>query len=417
MRPLDYQQPESEAEICEIVARARKLRVVGAGHSFNAAPLCEDTMLNLDSYGRVLDIDAANRTVRFQAGIRLRNLNHVLASHGLALPVLGSTDAQALAGLISTDLHGTGGSHGFLSEQLTALRIVDASGHAETFAPNDEVFRAAIGGAGAVGVITEAELRVVPAFRLRKLTALMDRERAEDRLDALLASNDHVSFYYVGGAGKTRTVRINAWNRSQDPLDAAWKSRKDHQEVRDFLLSAFVPSLATWLSKKPAKHWLSRLLSPDWSLVMPTAAAFGRRLFFRHDEIEYGVPFAAYLPCLDQIMDLLEQADVPSIVETRFTPDTSVALLGPGVGRRTAYIELATQTDEPQKEAVFAEAERILLQHGGQPHLGKWCHMTGEGMLRAFGERYRTFRRIIEHRDPTAKFISPFLETLLSPAK
>ena len=61
---------------------------------------------------------------RVQAGVRLRDLNKSLWSAGLALPVLGSTDAQSLGGLIASDLHGTGRDHGFLSEQVLALTVL-----------------------------------------------------------------------------------------------------------------------------------------------------------------------------------------------------------------------------------------------------------------------------------------------------
>src|SRR5262245_17314750 len=44
-RPAQFLTPETEQEICDIVRRATKVRVVGAGHSFNAAVLSDHTVI------------------------------------------------------------------------------------------------------------------------------------------------------------------------------------------------------------------------------------------------------------------------------------------------------------------------------------------------------------------------------------
>ncbi len=120
--------PESEQEICRIVKESVRLRAVGGGHTFNASPLTDGTMLSLDKYAKVLSVDSVNRLVHVQAGIRLRDLTAELLKHGLALPVQGSTDAQSIAGLIATDIHGTGRDAGFLSTNLRSIRLVDGEG-------------------------------------------------------------------------------------------------------------------------------------------------------------------------------------------------------------------------------------------------------------------------------------------------
>jgi L-gulonolactone oxidase len=110
-RPAQVVAPEDEAALCMAVADARRLRVVGGGHSFNATPLCADTMLTLDAMAGPPCVDARRGRVRVGAGVRVRDLNRALWAQGWALPVLGSTDAQSIGGLIATDLHGTGRDH------------------------------------------------------------------------------------------------------------------------------------------------------------------------------------------------------------------------------------------------------------------------------------------------------------------
>ncbi len=414
VRPAAYHLPATEAELRAIVAGADKLRVVGGGHTFNDSPLSEHTLVSLDAYDGVLHVDPEARAIRVQAGIRLRDLNRVLREHGLGLPVLGSTDAQSIAGLVATDLHGTGRDHGFLSEQILGLRVIAHDGTARDLRPGDPLFHAVIGGLGTCGVVAEVELQAVPAFNLEKTTQMMDRAATEDELEALLQAYDHVSVYYMGGAAESESFRVHCWRHTDEDVTPGWEKHKTRAELSDFAISAFLPGIALAVADMDEDAWLSDVLAPDQRLIMPGSHGFGRKLFYRHDEIEFGVPFPAWRACVAEVMALLAARDFFSIVEVRFTPDTSRALLGPGVGRRTAYIELATPMSQ-QTEAVYAEVEDIFRAHGGQPHLGKKTRFTTRQMRETFGERFETFARLRAEQDPGGKFLNPFTARVLGP--
>lgn len=411
-RPAAYLCPSSEDELCSAISTASELRVVGGGHSFNDGPLCAQHMISLDAYGRVLALDPDRKTARVQAGIRLRDLNKALWEAGLGLPVLGSTDTQSIGGLVATDLHGTGRDVGFLSEQILSLRVIAADGVAQTVRPGDPLFHAAIGAIGTCGVVSEVELQLVDAFHLEKVTQMVDRAHAESSIDGLLGANDHISFYYIGGAEVAEAVRVHQWNRTSAALTPEWEQLKTRNELSDFAVSAFVPGLARRIAGIEEDAWLSDLVAPDHTLVMPGSRGFGRKLFYRHDEIEFGVPFERYGDCLAQILGLLSKEDFFSVVEVRFTPDRSQSLIGPGAGRRSAYIELATPLSQDQ-ELVFAKAEEILREHEGQPHLGKKTNVSAQDMLEIHGDRFVRFQAVRAAQDPNGKFLNAFTERVL----
>lgn len=429
-RPREFAEPTTEAEICSLVAGADKVRVVGAGHSFNAAPLGDELLISLDRFNRATVRDDPSRPegkiADVQAGIRLRDLNRVLAGHDVALPVAGSTDPQSIGGLIATDLHGTGRDHGFLSELLVSLRIVDAHGRAATFGPGDDVFHATIGGGGTCGVVIGAQLRVEPAYNLAKAVKVVPRPWAEANLDALLEENTHLSFYYFGGVGRSpqqehngqvTVVRMNKWNRTVDRPSRGRRLVKIADEFFDMVFSGHLVGVARVLH---AADWLARVAMRIYAIVVnhravvhPSAEGFARRLYFRHDEIEYGIPRDNLLPCLEEVHTLLRQRRYPTIIEIRFTPDRSQALLGPGVGRATAYVELAPSMSR-DTDPVFRAFEEIVLRHGGQPHLGKKLYIDRGQMEQVYGadtmQRFDTARRA---QDPTGKFLNQFTADLL----
>jgi FAD/FMN-containing dehydrogenase len=410
-QPRTFDTPESEAAICDLVRTSKKVRVVGGGHTFNASPLSAETMLSLDKYNKILAIDEDKRVVRVQAGIRLRDLTQQLRELGLALPVLGSTNTQSLGGLVATDLHGTGRDHGFISEQVRSLRIVNAAGEAETFERGSEVFQAAFGGLGSCGVVTEIELECVPGFNLGKGIRIARRDWVERNIDAILEENDHTSFYYIGGAGVER-VRMNLWNRTVLEPPATIKLRKMHHELIDMLFSGYLLGLARVLELTGPTAALGllffKLTMDGRSDVYPSAEGFARKLFYRHDEIEFGVPYEVHRECLRELEVMLKEKGHVTIIEVRFTPDKSDGLLGPGAGRRTCYVELAPSLSVDPAE-MFDEAEKIFLKYGGHPHLGKVTKVTSAEMEAMYGERFAVFQRARERQDSEGKFLNDFV--------
>jgi FAD/FMN-containing dehydrogenase len=410
-QPDRFERPRTEARIRQLVRDSEKVRVAGSGHSFNASPLTGGTLLSLDAYNQLLEVDPLHKVVRVQAGARLRDFSEELQELGLALPVLGSTNAQSLGALVGTDLHGTGREHGFLSEQVLSLRVVDASGEARTFRRGTLEARAVAGAIGTCGVVTELELQCVPAFNLEKEVRIVERQWAEDHLEQLLAENDHVSFYYIGGVD-VRHVRMNLWNRTPKAPSRLLRVRKMASELLDMLLSGYLLGVARVLKLAgPFARLglgLMKLLEDGQRAVYPSASGFARKLFYHHDEIEYGVPFEVYRPCLDEVLRLLQRQRFVSIVEVRFTPATSQSLLGPGAGRRTCFIELAPSLSR-DASALFEKAERIFLKYGGQAHLGKVTRATEETMARMHGERWHAFRSVQRRQDPHGKFVNDFV--------
>ena len=190
-RPASFSEPASAAEVSALLlaaaARRSVVRVLGGGHSPNAAAFSSGTMLSLRRMRRVLAVDRAARTARVEAGALLSELNEALAAHGLALPNLGSVSEVSVGGCIATGTHGTSGvaaaagggaaaatdgyALGPLSSFVLELTVVLADGSvAVTSRARDDArlpFRAALCHLGCLGVVVEAVLQCVEAFDLR----------------------------------------------------------------------------------------------------------------------------------------------------------------------------------------------------------------------------------------------------------
>src|SRR5581483_8291116 len=102
----------------------RRVKAIGAGHSFTAIGATDGVQLRLDRLAGVVRADRATGLVTVLAGTRLHALNEVLWQLGLAMANLGDIDVQTIAGAISTGTHGTGAKLGGLATQVRGLELV-----------------------------------------------------------------------------------------------------------------------------------------------------------------------------------------------------------------------------------------------------------------------------------------------------
>ncbi|HEX8803330.1 MAG TPA: FAD-binding protein, partial [Acidimicrobiales bacterium] len=170
--PAAVARPTSEDELVQVVkdaaTRERRVKAVGAGHSFTPIACTDGVLVDLSGYGRVLDHDAATGRVTVEAGIPLHRLSDELDARGLALENMGDIDRQTISGATQTATHGTGLRFRNISSQIAALRLVTADGSVLDLSPGSDPdrFAAACVGLGALGLVSTVTLRCVPAFRL-----------------------------------------------------------------------------------------------------------------------------------------------------------------------------------------------------------------------------------------------------------
>ena len=167
--PTQFAQPVSEEEIVGLLESSEKVRLFGSGHSFNSGVRTDEVLVSLDRYsGFEPDVDLPDGQYRVRGGTRIRDAVALLLKEGRAFAALPSHDAQSIGGILSTDVHGTGRDWGFVSDSVAALRIIDGSGAIHDVEPEDDLFKAAIGGVGAVGIISQVVVKTVPRFRVRQ---------------------------------------------------------------------------------------------------------------------------------------------------------------------------------------------------------------------------------------------------------
>jgi FAD/FMN-containing dehydrogenase len=213
--PQVYRSPASLPSLVEVVAAAteqgKSIHAIGSGWAFEDCAKTDGVMVSLSNLNSQLTNVLAggipltqhwqsiqsygpNQLVHYEAGILLTDLCDSLDQVGLALPTLGGSRGQSLAGAMSTSTHGGDWQQTPLPEIVRAVHLVTTGGQEvwieSATAPltrpdgndsalrsvlpcnttliirDDNVFNAVRVACGRFGVIYSVVLEVRPQFRV-----------------------------------------------------------------------------------------------------------------------------------------------------------------------------------------------------------------------------------------------------------
>jgi FAD/FMN-containing dehydrogenase len=193
--------PACEADVQEAVRAAASVghgvRVVAAGHSFAPVHLTDGTLIDLTNLHAIVSIDAARRRVTALPGTAIGAFGEPLWEAGLALANQGDIDTQGIAGAIGTATHGSGIRLQSFSAALRGCRIVTGSGDVvEVDESRPELLRAAQVSIGMLGVMTEVEIAVVPAYRLTERVEHWSFAEALGQFEGAVERHRHFSLFW-----------------------------------------------------------------------------------------------------------------------------------------------------------------------------------------------------------------------------
>ena len=414
-------EPRDTEEVAAAVVRAanrgRKVKPIGAGHSFTGIGKPKDVQLVLDAMSGLRRVDRQAGIVTVEAGTKLHRLNELLAGEGLAMPNLGDIEVQSISGAVSTGTHGTGAGYGGIATQIVGLEMVMADGSVLTCSPDEqtELWSAARVGLGSLGVITAVTLQTVPLFAIKAEEGPMRLEELLSRFDELTEEYDHFEAYWFPHTDSTLTKR-NTRRALQDGLEplARWREWLD-----DEFLSNTVFGWTIALGKRRAS-----LIKP---LNRIASRALGSRVFtdlsykvftsprrVRFCEMELAIPRAHAVEAIRDVVKGIEASgmDVSFPVEIRVAASDDIPL-STASGRDSAYLAFHLPAGVDYT-AYFRLVSRILDAYESRPHWGKLHEMDAEVLSRRY-PRFAEFLALRNRVDPVGVFGNEYLDRVLGP--
>src|SRR5512138_2399349 len=159
-------RPGSVDEVRSLVASGGPLRVLGSGHSFNRMADTTGDLVSLAGLPRVVEGSADRKSVRVDGGIRYGDLAVALDKEGLAIHNLASLPHISVAGAVATATHGSGDRNGNLATGISGIKILTGTGETVSLKRGDANFDGAVVNLGALGIVIELTLDLLPRFEV-----------------------------------------------------------------------------------------------------------------------------------------------------------------------------------------------------------------------------------------------------------
>ncbi|MDB5675236.1 MAG: FAD-linked oxidoreductase, partial [Sphingomonas bacterium] len=405
-QPTDIARPKSAAELSAIVARAGKVRVVGAGHSF--MPLCQTdgVLISMADYQGSIEIAPDRKTVWAPAGWGLDRLTAALWAEGLSLINQGDINPQSLAGATATGTHGTGAELGSLATQACGFRLMLADGSVVVCGPDQhpDLYEAQRLSLGLFGIATDIRINVLPAYHLEERVERRPLAEMAERLDELAAATRHFEFFVFPYSDDVIFKSLHPaepegeFRDGNDIDESAFRRACEIGRIAPFTIP-MLQRLMMRLSAKPTRR------------IGPAYKIFPSDRTIRFEEMEYELPRAAGMETLKEAIAFIRRKRMPIQFpfEFRLTAgdDIWMSPFNNGPGASISFHQYARM---PWREA-FADIEAILRGGGGRPHWAKRHTLTTADVHRLY-PRTPDYLAVRTAVDPGAKFTNAHLGAL-----
>jgi L-gulono-1,4-lactone dehydrogenase len=407
--PVRWHLPTGEADLRRVVEdaahRGHRLRIVGAGHSFSRIAVPDTEAVSLDAWAGAAMIDRERGVVTVPAGMRMRALSTVLLREGFTLPIVGSIQAQSIAGAIATGTHGSSLQHGNIASLVTGLRMVTGSGDVLVLGDGDDRLHGARVHLGALGAVTEATLRIIPARRLHQSIEHLPIEEVPGALACLASSAEYVKVWWLPHAPLAQVVR---YARTTAPLtrrpSAATRRWIDERIMHRWVFPAAValqhrrPTLTAGINARLSRVYLGAASQVGQDMLM-----LNTPMPMRHRETEAALAMAKAGKAIEGVLDLFHDgrpaANFP--LEIRFVRADDM-WMSPAQGADTCQIG-AYSTDGPDRREYFERFWQVMRPLGARPHWGKELdHDAAE--LRPLYPHFDRFLQLRDAIDPQRTF-------------
>jgi len=340
-----------------------------------------------------LRIDRAAGTVTIDGGMTYGRLNATLHQAGVALPNLASLPHITVVGACATATHGSGDGNGNLATAVSAIQFVGGDGELHTLsrAKDGDRFCGAVVALGALGVVTQLTLDIVPAFEVRQeVYGQLPLRNLYDHFDAVMSSAYSVSLFTDYQSDFVRHVWLKRRIEKGGLPDLGPTLFEAKREPAESAYDRRMGSAGMWYERLP--HFLIDDYPGEENQL----------------QAEYFVPrhhAAAALAALDglreRIAPLLYISEIRSIAADDFW-------LSPCYGQPCIAFHFTWKQDIPNVQALLPEMEARLAQYEVRPHWGKLFAMSRE-RIHSLYPRMADFQALMRDYDPAGKFRNAFL--------
>lgn len=415
---------ETESGLIQQLVSSQGNVSIGGGRFSQGGQTAAANSLHIDmrSYNKVLSFDQQSKQITVQAGIRWRDLQAYIDSYNLSVKIMQSYADFTVGGSLSVNAHGRYVGEGPIINSVLAIRVLLANGDVLTATPeqNSELYYAAIGGYGGVGIILEATLQLTDNSRVQRVTTEMRLTDYRQYFNQQVRNNPQIVFHnavlyppsyqdLTAVSWVTTTMIPTVESRLHKPGTAYWWQPALTDFVADFAFAKWIRQhwLDPILYSRNAVHWRNYEASYDVMELEPYSRekhTYGLR--------EYFVPVTAVTDFATDLANILQRSDANILnVSIRHALPDAGSILAWAPEEVFAFVVYYRQgTDKLAQQHTDLWSQQLIdavLQHGGSYYLPYQLSATPEQFAKAY-PRAPEFFRLKQRYDPLNRFSSQF---------
>lgn len=389
----------------------------GARYSMGGQIAAPDT-LHLDMRGldEVVRYDPSNKVIRVQGGMTWRAMQDVIDPHDQSAKIMQSYSNFSIGGSVSVNCHGRYVGAGPLVNSIRALQLMTVSGDVLELSrtKNAELFKAAVGGYGGLGVITEVELDLALNENIERVSQSITMEEYPEYFRRDVLQNPSVVLHsaHLTPPGFDRPNCVS-WIRTTKPLTVTDRltprGKSYHLEQSVIVAATELPGgneLRKFAQRMFEKDGV--VLRRNYEASMDTASLEPyTRMFSTFLLQEYFIPADNFLSFAKVIADLLRRVEEPVLnVSIRHASADNQTLLNWAPAEVFCFVVYFKQRLTASADARVAQWTRRLidaaLATGGRYFLPYRLHANPQQFKAAYPS-WRTFKDLKQAADPQGR--------------
>jgi FAD/FMN-containing dehydrogenase len=264
-------EPKSTAEIITAIKNSKGPISIGGGrYSMGGQTATEKgVQLDLRKFKKILNLDIPAKKITVQAGATWRDIQEEIDPHSLSIKIMQTYANFTVGGSLSVNAHGRYVGSGPLIHSIDSIKLVLADGKEARASPveNQEIFFAAVGGYGGIGVITEATLNLTKNEKVRREIKELPISEYKKYFQENVLSNPDAVFHNGDLYTKDcQSVRLENWFKTEKQLTEV--TRLQPRGAYYFLIPNIISLISTFpLGREFRRNFLDPVLYRNEQVV------------------------------------------------------------------------------------------------------------------------------------------------------
>ncbi|MCO6504464.1 MAG: FAD-binding oxidoreductase [Snodgrassella sp.] len=418
-------QPESTAQVSELVKRTSgSISIAGGKYSMGGQTAFKDAIqIDSSKLNHVISFNPEDKLLTIEAGASWQQVQQLIDPYGLAVKIMQSYADFSIGGSLGVNVHGRYLGEGPIILSVENIKIVLADGSVVLASPHEhqDIFYAAIGGYGGIGVITEVTLRLTDNVKVKRVNQLMPIADYHRYFVENIRSDKSAVFHNgVIYPPEYEKVRAVTYVQTDEPLTITERLRplnkkytKEKRQLKIVASSDFGKQLRKLhdnvdFQQQPVM-WRNYEASHRVAELEPIE---NKNKSFALEE--YFIPVEKFDEFYPQMVSILKKHHVNVInISIRHANQDSGSLMAWANTEVFAFVIYYQQNkDEQSQQQVGIWTRELIdaaLANGGSYFLPYQLHATSEQFKQAYPGAEQFFK-LKSKLDPTNKFRNLLLE-------